>query len=168
MRSFWWTRALLTADSSAAARWIARAGLGALDVAHRHVVVDEQRLHVDAVGEAHLLRHVEGNAVAGVVVDQQQHAFRRREELRRLVDVVHRRGGEHVARAGSVEHALADDHHVGRLVPRPGTLDDRHFVVARGIGAIDQVVFGHVRERVRVGVLDARVRFELVYGTARP
>ena len=100
-------------------------------VLHRDVVVDEQRLALDALGLGHLLRHVERHPVAGVVVDQEQHALVGRQQLGGLQHVVHRRRREHVTGTGGVEHALADDHHVGRLVAGPGALDDGHLVVAR-------------------------------------
>ena len=46
-------------------------------VLHRDVVVDEERADRDVLGLGHLLRHLEGHPVAGVVVDQQQHALGR-------------------------------------------------------------------------------------------
>src|SRR5215469_16374213 len=86
-------------------------------VLHRHVVVDDERADGHAVGLGHLLAHLEGHPVTGVVVDDVQHARGRGEQLARLQHVVHRRRGEHVSRARGVEHALADRHHVRGLVP---------------------------------------------------
>src|SRR5580700_6376707 len=97
-------------------------------VLHRHVVVHDQRADRDPVRLGHLLAHLEGHPVTGVVVDDVQHALGRVEQLARLEHVVHRRRGEHVARARGVEHALADDHDVRGLVAGPGALDDRDLV----------------------------------------
>src|SRR4029079_13175361 len=78
-----------------------------------------------------------------------------RPHRRRPVHLVRRRGGEHVARTGSVQHPLADRHHVRRLMARSRSLHDRHLVVARRVGAHDQVVLGDVLELARVRELDA-------------
>jgi hypothetical protein len=124
-------------------------------VLDRDVVVDDQRPDGDPVGLGHLLAHLERHPVAGVVVDDVQHALRRGEQLGRLVDVIHRRRGEHVTGAGRVEHALADDHHVRGLVPGTRPLDHRDLVIARGIRTHDEVVLGDVAERIRVRESDA-------------
>ena len=99
------------------------------------------------LGLAHLLRHLPRRAVAGVVVDDVEHARRRVHELGRLGDELHGRTGEHVAGAGRVEHARADDHGVGRLVARPRALDDRHPVGLGHVRPVDQVVLRLVLER---------------------
>ena len=83
-----------------------------------HVVVDEERLDLHALGLAQLPAHLPRGPVAGVVVDDVEDAHLRVHELRGLDDEVDRRAGEDVAGAGRVEHALADDHRVGRLVAR--------------------------------------------------
>nr|RZI34996.1 hypothetical protein BJQ95_02635 [Cryobacterium sp. SO1] len=124
-------------------------------ILHGDVIVYEQGFHVHAVSGAELLRHLEGHPVAGVVVHQQQHALGRGQQLGGLVDVVHRWRREHVAGTRGVEHAAAHRHHVGRLVPGARALDDRDPVRAGAVGAHDQVVGGHVLQRVRVGQGDA-------------
>ena len=133
-------------------------------VLDRDVVVDQQRLDVDALGLGHLPAHVEGHPVAGVVVDQVEHALGRVQQLGGLVDVVHRRGGEDVAGTGGVEHAVADHHHVRRLVAGAGALHDRDLVVAGSVGPHDQVVLGDVLQGVGVGQGDAaqHLRYELL------
>ena len=85
---------------------------------HGDVVVDEQRPHVQALGLGQLRGHLERHLVAGVVVDQQQDALVRGQQLGGLQHVLHRRRREHVTGTGAVEHALADDHDVRRLVAR--------------------------------------------------
>src|SRR5690606_31146304 len=82
-------------------------------VLHRHVVVNVDGLDLDALGLQHLCRRLERHPVAAVVVDDVEDALGRVEELGGFDDVAHRRGGEHVTGAGSVEHALAHDHNVG-------------------------------------------------------
>ena len=124
-------------------------------VLDRHVVVDEQGLDPHALGFAEFAAHLERGPVAGVVVDDVEDAHLRVHELRRLDDEVHRRAREDVARAGGVEHALADDHRVRRLVARAGALDDRHLVVARRVRAVDQVVLRLVLQGAVAGKLDA-------------
>jgi len=137
------------------------------------VVVDDHGADADVLGLGELPAHVEGHTVAGVVVDDVEHALLAVHELARLVHVVRRRRGEDIARAGRVEHARADRHDVRRLVPRAGALDDRDLVVARHVGAHDQVVCGHVLERLGVCGRDAlqhlrhellRVVHELLHG----
>jgi hypothetical protein len=120
-------------------------------VLDRDVVVDHQDLDLDPVGLGHLLAHLEGHPVAGVVVDQQQHALGRGESPGRLVHVVHRRGGEDIPRTGGVQHALAHHHDVCGFVTGPGPLDDGDLVRARRVGPHDQVPLGLVPERVGVG-----------------
>ena len=67
-------------------------------VLDRDVVVDEQRPHVQALGLGQLGGHLERHLVAGVVVDQQQDALVRGQQLGGLQHVLHGRRREHVAR----------------------------------------------------------------------
>jgi len=69
--------------------WVAGVGL-----------VDDEGGDLDVVGLSELLAHVERHLVAGVVVDQVQHAHRRGHHLGRLEHVIHRRRGEYVASMG--------------------------------------------------------------------
>ena len=111
-----------------------------------NVVVDQERSDLHAIGFGQLPAHVPGRPVAGVVVDDVQDALGGVQHPRGLGNEVDRRSGEDVAWASAVEHALPDDHRVGRLMARPGTLDDRNFVGFGHVRPIDQVVLRLVLE----------------------
>ena len=69
------------------------------------VVVDDHRLDVDALALGELGRHLEVQDVAGVVLDDVQHAGAAVDGLGRLEHLVGRGRGEDLARARRVEHA---------------------------------------------------------------
>src|SRR5690606_27334795 len=141
----------------------AAAADGVRGILHGDVVVDDEALDVDALGLRHLDRHVPVHAVALVVVDQHQDALRRAHPLDALVAELHRRGGEDAARRGGIEHAGADGHDVRRLVAAARALHDRYLVGIRPVGAVDQVVLGHVAEQVGIRERDAfeHLRYEI-------
>ncbi len=132
-------------------------------VLDRDVVVDEQRPDLHAVGLAQLLGHLPRRAIAGVVVDDVQDALRRVQQLRGLVHELDRRAGEDVTGARAVEHALAHDHRVSRLVARAGALDDRDLVITGHVRPIDEVVLRLVLQHAAARELDAgqHLRHEL-------
>ena len=132
-------------------------------VLHRNVVVDDHRGDFNSIGRRQLGRHLEGGAVAGVVVDDVEDALVGVEELRGLVDELDGRTRKHVARAGAVEHPLADDHRMGRFVSRARALDDRDLVGPRHVRPVDEVVLRLVLEGAATGQLDPRqeLRYEL-------
>ena len=87
-------------------------------VLHRDVIVGEDGLDLDVLALAHVRRHVEIHHVAGVVLDDVNHAGAAVDGLGRLEHLVGRGGGEHLPRARSVQHAGADKAPVHRLVAR--------------------------------------------------
>src|SRR5690606_28902461 len=93
-------------------------------VLNGHVVIDEDRLEIDAFHLQHFRSHLERHAVAAVVVDDVEDALGGIQDFGRLHDVVHRRCGEYVARTGSIQHALANHHDVCWFVPGAGPLDN--------------------------------------------
>ena len=73
------------------------------------VVVDDDLLDGDALVAREVGGHLEVHDVAGVVLDDVQDAGAAVDGLRRRQHLVRRRRGEHLARAGGVEHARADE-----------------------------------------------------------
>lgn len=116
-----------------------------------HVVIDQDGADLDALGLGQFLRHLERHPVARVVVHDVRHARVGGELAGRAHDVLHRRRGEHIARAGAVEHSGSDRHDVRRFVTRTRTLQDRHLVRDRGVRTRDQVDLGVVGQGVRIG-----------------
>ena len=106
-------------------------------VLHGHVVVRDDGLHLDAVGPGEVGGHLEVEHVAGVVLDDVQHAGAAVDRLRRLVHLVGRGGGEDLPRAGGVEHAHAHEAAVHRLVPRAAARQDADLPGDRGVGPND-------------------------------
>ena len=92
----------------------ATGGIGA--VLHGHVVLDHHVIGLDAVQGGHLAGHGEVHDVAGVVLDNHQHACAGVRRLDSLHDAVRGRGGEHVAGHRCVQHALAHVARVRRLM----------------------------------------------------
>ena len=82
-----------------------------------HVVVGDDGFDLDAgfLG-GHLGGHLEVQDVAGVVLDDVQHAGTGVDELGGFVHLVRCRRREHLTGAGGVEHADADEAAVERLV----------------------------------------------------
>jgi hypothetical protein len=109
-------------------------------VLDRHVVVDDDRRDLDALGLGRFARHVPAHAVALVIIDKVQHALGRIHQPRALEHIIHRWRGEDATRTSRVEHALAHDHDVRRLVAAAGALDDGNLVRVRRIGAVNDVV----------------------------
>src|SRR5690606_27610327 len=74
-----------------------------------------------------------------------------------------RRRGEDAARRGRVEHAGTDGHDVRRLVTAARALHDRHLIVGRAVGTVDDVVFGLVAQQLGVRERDAfeHLRYEI-------
>ena len=111
----------------------AAASGGVQAVLHRHVVVDDHRLDLDALVAGQLGRHLEVHDVAGVVLDDVQHAGAAVDGLRGRQHLVGRGRGEHLAGAGGVEHAHADEAAVHGLVA--GAAARRRSPPCRGTGA---------------------------------
>ena len=72
--------------------------------------------------------HLEIHAVPGIVLDDEEDPGLARDRLRRLDDLIGRRGGEDLARTGGVEHAIAYESGVQRFVTAAAARDERHFV----------------------------------------
>ena len=87
-------------------------------VLDRDVVVHEHRLDRDAVIGGVLGRELEVHHVARVVLDDVDHSGAAVDRLGRGEHLLRDRRGEDLAGARGVEHALADEAAVQRLVPR--------------------------------------------------
>ena len=86
-------------------------------VVHRHVVVDQHRLDPDAVDGGEPCGHLEVEHVAGVVLHDVQHPGAAIHRLGSGQYPVGYRRGEHLTRAGRVQHPVPDIAAVQRLVP---------------------------------------------------
>src|SRR5205823_5268271 len=106
-------------------------------VLHRHVVVDDHGLDPDPVVVGEFGGHLEVEHVAGVVLHDVQDAGAGVDGLGGGQDLVGHRRGEHLTRAGRVEHAVAHEPAVQRLVPGPATGHQAHLARRRPTGPRD-------------------------------
>ena len=108
------------------------------------VVGDDDHLDRDALGPGHLGGQAEVQAVAGVVLDDQQAARRAGDGADGGQDGVGGWGGEDVAGDRGREHAAADVAGVGRLVAAAAAGDQGHPAAPGllGVGADQDVVAG--------------------------
>ena len=93
-------------------------------VLHRDVVVDDDAGDLDALVGRELGGHLEVQDVAGVVLHDVQHAGAAVDRRGGGQHLVGHRGGEDLAGAGRVEHAVADVPAVQRLVPGAAAGDE--------------------------------------------
>ena len=100
------------------------------------VVGDDRHLDRDTLGPGHLGGQAEVEAVARVVLDDQQAARRAGDGADGGQDGVGTRGGEDVAGDGGREHAAADVAGVGRLVPAAAARDEGHPAASRLLGVV--------------------------------
>src|SRR5690606_17689418 len=108
-------------------------------VLYSHVVVDDDARHLDALCLGHFGGHLNVHDVAGVVLDDVEHACAAVDGLRRLQHLVGCGACEYFAGAGSIQHASADEAAVHWLVPATSTGDDTYFALDGRIGADDEV-----------------------------
>jgi hypothetical protein len=116
------------------------------------VVVDDDRR---VVAGQHLGGHLEVHHVAGIVLDDEERSGAAVDGLGRGEHLVGRRRGEDLARAGRVEHAVADEAGMQRLVARAAARDQRHLARLEVLPA-HELALG--AERDDVGVRDGRSR----------
>ena len=101
------------------------AARGVQAVFDRHVIVGDDGFHLDAgFFGGHLGGHLEVQDIAGVVLDDVQHAGTGVHELGGFVHLIGCRRREHLAGAGRVEHADADEAAVERLVSGAAARDE--------------------------------------------
>ncbi|MNH17137.1 hypothetical protein D3C79_767960 [compost metagenome] len=79
--------------------------------------------------------------VTGVVLHQEQHPGATVDRLTALVHLIRGRGGEDLAGAGAIQHPLAHQTTVHRLVAAATTGHQRHLARHGGIGTGDVVRF---------------------------
>ena len=106
-------------------------------VLHRHVVVDHHGLDPYPVVGGQLRGHLEVQDVPGVVLDDVQDPGAPVHGLGSGQDLVRYRRGEHLARAGRVEHPVPHKAAVQRLVPGPAAGHQAHLARRRPTGPRD-------------------------------
>ena len=104
---------------------------------------------VAIVAVGHLGGHLEVHHVALVVLDDEEHAGAGVDRLGRGEHLVGRRRGEDLAGAGRVEHAVADEAGVQRLVARAAARDQRHLA---GVSRARRTNLRSLAERDDVGM----------------
>ena len=120
------------------------------DVGQGDVVGDDHHLDRDALGPGHLGGQAEVEAVAGVVLDDQQAARRAGDGADGGQDGVGGGRGEDVAGDRGREHAAADVAGVGRLVPAAAAGDQGHPAASGLLGVVaDQDVCGRAAGEAR-------------------
>lgn len=115
-------------------------------VLHGDVVVHGDAADLDALHGGELGGHLEVEHVAGVVLDDVEHARTAVDGLGGDLDAVGSRRGEDFAGDGGVEHSGADEAAVQRLVTGPATRDDRDLALRLRRGTGDDVVLQIDRE----------------------
>src|SRR6202012_1688645 len=114
-------------------------GQRVLDV---QVVVDHDLDDLDALVVGELGGQLEVEDVAGVVLHDVQDAGAAVHRLGGGQHLVGHRGGEHLPRGGRVQHAVADEAAVQRLVPGPAAGDQPDLARPRGVAADHYLVVG--------------------------
>ena len=123
---------------------------GVEGVLDRDVVVEQDRLDLDAFIRRVLRGELEVHHVTGVVLDEMDHARAAVDRLGRRQHLLRNRGGEDRARTGRVQHPGADEPAVKRLVSGAAARDQPDLVLHRGVGADDDPRLGVVAEQVGV------------------
>jgi hypothetical protein len=111
-------------------------------------------LDLDVLGLGEICRHLEVEHVAGVVLDDVQHAAPPSTAFVASSIWSGRRRGEDLAGTGGIEHPAADEATVHRLVARAAARDDPDLALLGRVGADDHhriVDHAHV---VAMGRLD--------------
>ena len=129
-------------DDQRAGHAAAPGGVGR--VLDRHVVVDD---HGRVVAVEHLGRHLEVHHVAGIVLHDEEHTGACVHGRGRGEHLVGRGRSEDLAGAGRVEHAVADEAGVQRLVAGTATRDQRDLAGFQRAPA-DELVCGAERHDV--------------------
>ena len=110
-------------------------------VLHGDVVVgDDRHDSRAALRGSQFGGHLEVHDVAGVVLDDMQHAGAAVDELGRGQHLLRHGGGEDLARAGRVQHAEPDEPAVQWLVTRPAAGDDPDLAAPRRVAPVDDLV----------------------------
>jgi hypothetical protein len=109
-------------------------------VLHGDVVVDDDRGDLDVLVGRQLGGHLEVEDVAGVVLHDVQHAGAAVDGLGGEQHLVRHRRGEHLAGAGSVQHAEADEAAVQGLVAGAAAGDQPDLAGSRPAGPGDDLV----------------------------
>ena len=102
-------------------------------VLHRHVVIDDDRLHLDATRLAKFRGHFKIQNVAGVVLDDVEDAGSAIDSGSGRFHLVGTRGSEDLAGTGGIEHALADKSAVHGFVTAAAARNDAHLAGDRGV-----------------------------------
>ena len=111
----------------------AAAAGGVQAVLHRHVVIDNDRLHLDAASLAKLGSHFKIHDVAGVVLDDVEDAGSAIDSGSGRFHLVGTRGREDLAGTGGIEHALAHKSAVQGFVTAAAARNDAHLAGDRGV-----------------------------------
>jgi hypothetical protein len=107
-----------------------------------HVIVGDDGFHLGTgVLGGHLGGHLEIHDIAGIVLDDVQHASAAVDEPGGLMHLVRCRRGEHLTGAGRVEHPRTDETTMQRLVPRPAAGDETNLAGDRCVGTVDHLTF---------------------------
>jgi hypothetical protein len=126
--------------------------LGVEAALHRHVVGDQHALHLEALAPQQIRRHVEIHHVAGVVLHNHQDPRAPVNGLGRLIHLVRGGGGEHRAGTGGVQHPVADEAHVHRLVAAAAAGDHRHLPRSGRVRPVDEVRIEVHLDQIRMGL----------------
>ena len=102
-------------------------------VFHRHVVIDNDRLHLDVTGLAKFRGHFEIHDVAGVVLDDVEDAGSAIDGASGRFHLVGTGGSEDLAGTGGVEHALANESAVHGFVTAAAARNDAHLAGDGGV-----------------------------------
>ena len=135
----------------------AAAANGVKGVLHGDVVVDDDLVDLDAFHIGHIGSHFEVHDIAGVVLDDQQHALAGVDRLDGLKDLVGRGRGEHRASHSAVEHAGADIAAVGGFVAAAAAGNQRDLVAL--VGAHEHIGAFHALHILGMGLDDAFQHF---------
>ena len=130
---------------------------------HGDVVVDDDLRDLDLVHLRHFTGHFEVHHVAGIVLDDHQHALVSRDGLDALIDLIRRGRGEDCARDRRIQHTRADVAAVRRFVAGAAAGDQRDlpFLLFRPHDHVAAVQLAHIL-RIRLDhALDHLILYKL-------
>jgi len=126
-------------------------------VLNGHVVVGDDRFHFNPFAARQVSRHLKVEHVAGIVLDDVQHARAAIYGLGGLEHLIRRGRSEHRARAGGIKHTDADETAVHRLVTGAAARDhtDARIMTAWPAGCAvwaATMYFGKDWAEIKIGV----------------
>src|SRR6201981_174624 len=103
------------------------------------VIIDYDRFDLDPLRSGEVSGHLKIHDIAGIILNDVQHAFAAVHCLRGLVHLIRGGTGKNSARASGVEHPFSDKAAMHWLMSATAAGDDSHFALHRSVSSRDVV-----------------------------